>query len=410
MMMRRILIVCWLLAAGCAATPDRPVASGGTQDAITILVAMDGFRPDYLDKGATPTMSALAADGVRASMRPSFPSVTFPNHYALITGKTPDHNGIVYNKMEDEQRPGVTFTMSPSVASDPYWWADATPLWVSAERQGVRTATMFWPGSDYELGGVRPSRWRLFDMDLPGFARVDQLLAWLDEAGPKPRFLTLYFDLVDTAGHNYGPDAADTLGAVAEVDAAIGRLVAGLEKRGLAASTNLVIVADHGMAEVSEDRIINLDALASADIARVLWDGPTAGVYPRAGREAEAEAALTGTHEHGTCWRKGEMPERFGYGTHRRVPPIVCLAEVGWRYRSAQVTQYAGVSKGAHGFDPDAPEMSAVFVAHGPAFRRGASLPEFPNVSVYPLLAKLIGVTPEAGDGAMEDVRGALRE
>jgi predicted AlkP superfamily pyrophosphatase or phosphodiesterase len=340
-------------------------------------------------------------------MRPGFPSVTFPNHYALVTGKSPDHNGIVYNKMEDAARPGIQFSMSPSVASDVYWWSQATPLWVTAERQGVKTGTMFWPGSDYPLEGVRPTKWRLFDEDLASFARVDQLLGWLDApAAGRPRLLTLYFDLVDTAGHRYGPDAPETTSTTSEIDAAIARLVDGLKSRGLAA--NLVIVADHGMAEVSETRVMDMARLAPPDIARVLWDGTTAGVYPVAGREADAERALLGRKEHGECWRKGEMPARFGYGTNARVPPIVCLADMGWNYRNVPLRADAIPSKGAHGFDPDAPEMAAVFIANGPAFRAGATLSKFPNVSVYPLLAKLAGVTPEANDGSLADASPAL--
>ncbi|MBK6705430.1 MAG: 50S ribosomal protein L17 [Caulobacteraceae bacterium] len=152
------------------------------------------------------TLSQLAADGVRASMRPSFPSVTFPNHYTLVTGLHPGRHGLVNNRMEDSQRPGVAFTLQDrSVASDEIWWADGTPIWVTAERQGVRTGTMFWPGSEYEIHGQRPSRYRNFDQSLPGFARTDVLLSWLDlPDAERPRFFTLYFDLVDTAGHRFG--------------------------------------------------------------------------------------------------------------------------------------------------------------------------------------------------------------
>lgn len=388
-----------LALAACASSP------GPSAQPVTILISIDGFRTDYLDRGATPVMAKLAREGVRGSMRPSFPSVTFPNHYALITGKTPDHNGIVYNSMEDKARPGVTFSMSPTVASDPYWWSQATPLWVSAERQGVKTGTMFWPGSDYELQGVRPSKWRLFDEDMPSFARVDQLLGWMD--GPDaPRLLTLYFDIVDTAGHNYGPDAPETVSATAEVDASIGRLVDGLRGRGIAA--NLVIVADHGMAALSEDKIMDMPKLVPPDVARVLWGGATAGVYPLAGKQAEAERALLGRKDHGECWRKGEMPARFGYGTNPRVPPIVCLADMGWRYRTWTPRPGDKPSLGGHGYDPDSSEMAAVFIANGPAFKAGARLGKFPNVSVYPLLAKLAGVTPEAGDGSLRDTAAAL--
>jgi predicted AlkP superfamily pyrophosphatase or phosphodiesterase len=387
-----------LLVTACASAP-----APDARAPITILVSIDGFRADYLDRGQTPTLSRLAQTGVRASMRPSFPSVTFPNHYTLVTGKRPDRHGIINNTFEDPRFP-MLFSMDAKVAFDPRWWEQATPIWVTAEKQGAQAATMFWPGSDFELEGVRPTCWRLFDQSLPGFSRVDALLGWLDDASISPRLFTLYFDLVDTAGHYYGPDAPETMGAVAEVDAAIARLVAGLEKRGRTA--NLVVVADHGMASISTTRTIDLGV--APDIARVIWAGPFAGIAPAAGREADAEAALLGRKEHGECWRKGEMPERLHYGTNSRIPAIICLADVGWMFTSLQLAPYSRVSLGAHGFDPASPEMAALFVANGPAFKTGVTLPAFDNVSVYPLLAQLVGIAPEANDGALSDTAAGL--
>lgn len=405
-MLRNLPFVFAVLAAGCATPPP-----GEPPPPLTLLISIDGFRPDYLDRGQTPVLSTLADQGVLAAMRPSFPTVTFPNHYTLVTGRRPDSHGIVSNRMEDAARPGVTFTLSNvAVSSDLLWWSDATPIWITAEQQGVRTATMFWPGSDFDLGG-RPSMWSRYDQSLPDFARVDRLLDWLDVPSAKrPRFATLYFDIVDTAGHYYGPDAPETTSAVAQVDAAIGRLMEGLRSGGLAETTNVVIVSDHGMADVSEDRIISLDARFAPEQARVIWDGPVAAVKPVSGHETEVERALLGRGDHGECWRKNELPGRFQYGSHRRVPEIVCLADSGWRYRSSQTTSTGGrLSLGAHGFDPALPEMAALFLAHGPAFRKGLTLEPFDNVSVYPLIARLTGVEPLPNDGAIEDVVGGLR-
>lgn len=403
---RLCLIAAFLAFAACASPPS----AGSKTDDITILVSIDGFRADYLDRNATPTLSRLAAEGVRGSMRPSFPTVTFPNHYALVTGLTPDHNGLVGNAMEDATRPGVVFGISKrDIASDPIWWDDAEPIWVTARRQGVRVATMFWPGSDYVIRGQRPDLWLDFDKELPGFARVDQVLRWMDApASERPKLVTLYFDLVDTAGHNYGPDAPETHSATAEVDAALTRLVDGLRARGLEQRANLVIVADHGMADISADRVISLDPLITPETALVLYAGPYAAISPLPGQTEVVERALLGRSAHGECWRKADMPARLGYGTHRRAPAIVCLADMGWRYHSTQLSKTPGADGGAHGFDPDAPEMAAIFIGHGPAFRRGVKLPSFRNVSVYPLLATLVGITPEPNDGALADTAPAL--
>jgi len=372
-----------------------------------ILVSIDGFRADYLDRGVTPTLSRLAAEGARASMRPSFPSKTFPNHYTIVTGLRPDRHGIINNTMEDPERPGVTFTLSNrEVTSDPIWWRGGVPIWVTAERQGVRTATMFWPGSDFELHGGRPSEWRAFDMAVPSETRVDTLLSWFDSDREHPRFATLYFDIVDTAGHTYGPHAPETNAAVAQADAAIARLVDGLAARGVRA--NLIILADHGMAEVSDDRIIDLDALAPPTIAYVVWDGPFAGVRALPGHEAALDAALVGRREHDECWRRGELPARLRYGTHKRTPSVICLADTGWRYRSARFQHWPG--RGDHGFDNEAPDMAALFLANGPAFRSGVTLAPFDNVSVYPLMTRLIGVKPRRNDGNVADFAAALRD
>jgi len=389
---RRFALAALVFLAACAhaAAPER------TGEPITILISIDGFRPDYLDRGQTPTLSQLAAQGAHAKMRAAFPSITFPNHYTLVTGVRPDTHGVVNNRMEDPERPGITFTLSDrAVAADPIWWRGAPPLWVTAARQGVRSATMFWPGSDYELEGVRPAFWRSFDQTLTDFARVDTLLGWLDAPeGERARFYTLYFDIVDTAGHRFGPDAYETIAAAAQVDAAMARLLAGLEARGVAA--NLVIVSDHGMAEISDERLIDLDAMMAPGSGRVVWDGPLAGVQPIDGADI---SQLAGVHPHGECLRKEDAATRWGFGAHVRVPAVICLAEVGWRYRSAQIPPYRTPSLGAHGYDPAAPEMASLFIAYGPAFRAGVELPAFDSVSVYPLLADLIGVEPAANEG-----------
>lgn len=393
-----MLVVQLAAMAGSAAAAERPPL---------ILVSIDGFRPDYLDRGITPHLSALAAGGARGAMRPSFPSKTFPNHYALVTGLRPDRNGIVENTMEDPKLPRVTFRMSNREAvQDRRWWDDAEPIWVTAEKAGIPTAPVFWPGSEAPVRGVRPRHFLRFDMATPEAVRVDRLLALLDQPGAdRPGFLTLYFDTVDTAGHHHGPDAAETNAAVAAVDAQIGRLVAGLQARGLA--TNLVVVSDHGMAATSPERRVFMDDYLPKSAYRSLSGGAFMTIYPARGREADVRRRIVGRHPHFECWPKNRIPARFAYGAHRRVAPIFCLAQTGWAlttrdYRPAQP------ELGNHGFDPFDPAMRAVFVAHGPAFRRGAVLADFDNVDVYPLLAHLLGVPARPGDGAVRALQPAL--
>lgn len=382
---------------------------------LTILVSMDGFRADYLDRGLTPNLKALADDGARGAMRPSFPSLTYPNHYTLVTGKRPDRNGVVGNEMEDAVIGGPKFTMNAPTASDPRWWNQAKPFWWSVERQGKTAAAMFWPGSEVAIDGVRPTYWIKYQHDLPYEARVDQVLAWLDRAdGPSPAFATLYFDAADTEGHHYGPDSPELNGALARLDRQIGRLVEGLKTRGRFEATDMVIVADHGMAPLPAANRVVLDDLIDLSKIHLVTKGAVTSFSPRPGQARAVEAAfLRRSPPHMTCWKKRAIPARFHYGRNRRVPAIVCLSETGWYTTTleakARPGRWDGKDGGAHGFDPYDPLMRAVFVAHGPSFKPGVVLPPFDNVDVYPLLARITGVTPEKGDGSLAVVGRALR-
>ncbi|MBX3566208.1 MAG: alkaline phosphatase family protein [Sphingomonas sp.] len=386
-----------------ARTPAPAPVAAKARAPVTILISIDGFRSDYLERGVTPNLSKLAAEGVTAPMHPSFPSKTFPNHWTLVTGLRPDRHGITANKMKDAGQPDVTFTMSND---DPFWWNAADPIWVDAENAHIRTSTSFWPGSnvaigghkekpgDWEaIGGTRPSDWAQFNQSITGEQRVNGVLDWLRRpAAIRPRFVTLYFNTVDDAGHDFGPDDARTTEAVAKVDAQIGMLVQGLRQLGQRA--NLVIVADHGMAATSSERVIALDQMLALDTVDVLETGPYLSLTPVAGQEALVEKALLGKHPHAECWRKGEIPARFHYGTNPRIPPIFCLAETGWLFNKSVPTK--SFSAGNHGWDNMAPEMTALFIASGPAFR-AAKLPAFDNVDVYPLLRDLIGLPAKPG-------------
>lgn len=389
------------------------------REPITLLISIDGFRPDYLERGATPNLNALAAKGISAAMRPSYPSKTFPNHWTLVTGLRPDRSGIVANKFLDAGKPGETFTM---MSDDPFWWNTAEPIWVTAEKAGIRTATAFWPGSNVAwggerakewpnpmVGGTRPQDWVQFNQALSDRQRVDIVVDWMRRpADTRPRFVTLYFDEVDTAGHQYGPADPRTTEAVAAVDAAIGRLVEQLTALGQ--PVNFVIVADHGMAPIAEDRVILLDSFSNTKDYDVVEDGVYASINPKPGKVAKVEKALLGAHgPHLTCYRKAEVPERFHYGKNPRVPAILCMPETGWTvvaHKPKFKTQ-----GGAHGYDNDAPEMRALFIGSGPAFKPLGKLPTFDNVDIAPLLRDLLGLPAGVGlDGDDAPFREALKK
>lgn len=392
-----LAVTLWLSACATAPQPvRRPL----------VMISMDGFRADYLDRGITPTLSRLAAQGVRAKgMRPSFPSLTYPNHYTLVTGLRPDHHGLVHNIMEDGPS-GLKFTLGDRTqVRNPLWWEQGEPLWVTAGRAGRKTASLFWPGDETPIHGRQPDRWLTFDQGMPAEKRVDLVLSWF--AAERPDLTTLYFDDVDTAGHGDGPDSPRANAAVARVDAAVGRLIAGLKAQGLDEDDyDLMVMADHGM--VRADTLVFLDDAANGT-ARVVAGGGTALLAPLPGREAAAREALVKRHEHMTCWDKAEIPARYHYGSNARVPAIVCLGDTGWYLTTHAAADGRKPSMGQHGFDPYAPQMAALFIGHGPAFKRGAVIEDMDNVDVYPLAMHLLGVTPRPHDGQWRHVAGALK-
>lgn len=399
LLLRLFILAVLSLAVPAAAAPAKPD--------LLILVSLDGFRSDYLAHGKTPVLAGLAAEGVQGPMRPSYPSLTFPNHYTLVTGRRPDRNGIVDNAMDDPVL--GHFTMEKS--TDPRWWNEAEPLWVTADRQGLKTATMFWPGSDRIIRGHQPDYWKAYDKTLLADDRVDQVLKWLDlPPEQRPNFVTLYFDLVDTEGHHHGPNSKELDAALVSTDASVGRLLAGLKARGLYERTNLIVVADHGMADTSKDRLIYIDDIAGDPKAiHTVTLGTSSGLSITSDAPKGTLGKLLARHDHMQCWKKADIPRRLHYGRNPRVPPVVCLAEVGWYITTHErLAAMKDFNLGSHGFDPAAPQMAALFIAEGPAFQHGKSLPAFDNVDIQPLMAQLLHIRAPKPDGSARTFRGVL--
>ena len=398
-----------MLLGGCAARVREAPTPVDPGRATVVLVSLDGFRWDYLDRGLTPNLSRLAREGVRAeAMVPVFPTKTFPNHYTLVTGRYPAGHGILGNIFTAPDVGGRLSLWDREAVRDPRFYL-AEPVWVTAERQGQRTAPLFWPGSEAPINGVRPSYALPFDGEMPDTARVRRLLQWLDlPLERRPTFLTLYSSAVDDAGHEYGPDAPETNGAIAQVDSLVGLLTAELVRHGRVRNMNLVIVSDHGMASTGLDRVIRLDDYVSAEAMQVDEMSTLLTAWPVAGLEDSVYRGLKRA-PHLAVYRRAELPPRFHLGGSARVAPIVAIADEGWTI--AQRT--AGnppptIILGNHGFDDTLPSMGAIFIAHGPAFRRGIAVPPFRNIHLYPLLAEVLGITPAPNDGSLDSVRALL--
>ena len=410
-----LLLICALLALLLSAC----VQNGSIKDLrpTVVLISLDGFRYDYLDKYEPPNLRSLAHEGVQARwMIPSFPTKTFPNHYTITTGLYPQNHGIVENSVYDTATK-TTFGMdNREEVRNPRWWL-GEPIWVTAEKQGQKAAPFFWPGSEAEIGGRYSTYWMAYDGKVPNEARVDQVLSWLDlPAGERPTFLTLYFADVDHAGHEFSPDAPETREAVLKADAGLGRLTEGLKARGLFGLINLIIVSDHGMATQDPNNVIILDELFDTTLAeKVLWTSEIVSIFPKQGSEDAIYKSLKAKlPPQAKLYRKADVPARLHYSVSPRIAPLLVLPDEGWTLLTRKVFddrkakgERQGLG-GGHGYDNELPSMRAIFVAHGSAFKKGALIEPFENVQVYNLMTRILGLTPAPNDGTDVLVNAAL--
>lgn len=391
--MRHLLFSAALAAALLVSACGNPATPEGDFSRTVILISTDGTHPAMVARAHTPILDRLASEGRSApeGMIPVFPTKTFPNHYAIVTGLYPAEHGIVGNSMYDPER-DATFTIRDRAAvEDPAWWT-GEPIWTTAERNGIRSATYFWVGSESPYDGIRPSYWYPYDSSVSGADRVDQVLSWLDlPRGERPEVITLYFSDVDSEGHRHGPDASEVTRAVEQFDAHMGRLVDGLEARKLMGRIHLIVVSDHGMAGVSPDRIVFLDDYIDLDDVTVVESGPNLAMNVTDGKEEVVFDALVGAHPELSVWKKTDMPERFHFNGNPRIPDINGYVASGWLVVPSR-EGFRGASGGAHGYDNQEPSMRALFVAHGPSFAPGTTAEPFENIEVHDMLLRILGL------------------
>jgi predicted AlkP superfamily pyrophosphatase or phosphodiesterase len=402
------LLACTL--AACREAPPPPA-----ERAILLLISIDGFRWDYLDKFKPPTLMRLAAEGVQADgLIPQFPSKTFPNHYTIVTGLTLAHHGIISNNMRDSEIPGEFSLSNRDVQSDPRWWG-GEPIWNTAETQGRIAGAMFWPGSETVIGGRQATYWTPFEDDMPHAERVNRVLGWLKlPEETRPSFLTLYFSDVDSAGHSWGPDSAEVKNAVMRVDASLGELVAGVKTAGLDDRVHYVLVSDHGMAALSPDRVIVVDDYIDVTTADIVDWSPVLALTPKDGDVDTMYAALKDKHPALAVYRSRELPPEFGLTGHPRLPAIFALAKEGWSIASKRDVQRWGDPDrhppgGTHGYDAGARSMHGLFIANGPRIRRGLKVKPFENIHVYEFMCAVLGLRPAKNDGDPGVTRDMLR-
>ena len=367
---------------------------------LTIVVSLDAFRWDYPTIYNTPWLDSIAANGVAATMVPSYPSSTFPNHFTLATGLVPDHHGIVNSQFWAPEK-GELFSMGDSATRyNPYYFG-GEPIWVTAKKQGVKSASIYWVGSDVAIQGLYPDYYLRWDNEprLTYPQRVDEALriAKLPES-ERPSLLMVYFDEPDWTTHHYGPIAQESEAVIEELDSLMGILYRGLKE--LDYGVNLIVTSDHGMTEISDEKFISIEQTVNPDwVERIVSTNPTS-IFCKEGCRDSLFEQLSKV-KHISVWRKEEVPAHLNYGTSNHLGDIIVAPDLGWQF----ATTPRGLN-GAHGYDINEPDMQIIFRACGPDFKRGYTLPHsFSNVDLYSILAELLKIEPAKTDGSLEKVQ-----
>jgi len=371
----------------------------------TIIVSLDGFRWDYTEKYHAPNISQMAEEGAWTAMRPSYPASTFPNHYAMATGLVPDHNGIVNNSFWDPESQKIFSTGNKETASDGRFFL-GEPIWLTAQRQGLHTSVVYWVGSDVAIQGKYPDSYKSYREPplVEYFARVDTAMTHLKKKKEeRPRLVMIYFDEPDHMGHLHGPDSPEVSQAVEHVDSVIGYLRAEIKKLDIANKVNLIVLADHGMTSISDDRNVKPSDYIKPEWYEHIITGTPTSIFSKPEYRDSIYNALKQA-PHIKYWKKEDIPAELQYGSSPRVGDIVVAPDMGWQFSEEPRHQ-----KGAHGYDNHDTEMLALFRAVGPSFKKGFHATEFQNVDIYPLLTYLLGIEPAPNDGQFDRIKQVLK-
>lgn len=368
-----------------------------------VILSLDGFRWDYPDKAKTPNLQNIAENGVKAkSIRPAFPSVTFPNHYTMATGLYPDHHGIVNNVFFDPES-GKKYSMTDPSSKDPYFYGGES-IWITAEKQGIKTASLFWVGTETAIQGMQPTYWKPYDQDLPFRQRVDTVIAWLNLPEEKrPHLIMWYIHEPDKSGHYFGPDNRKTLTMVNLLDSVVGVFISKVNALPIASKVNIIVTSDHGMCPTSNDRVVVLNNYVKCDwFDNIEGHNPVINLKVKTGYLDSAYLALKQV-PHISVWKHGRLPKKLHYGNNPRTLDLIVLADSSWSVNMDNSKTYRG---GTHGYDPDNTDVQAIFYAKGPAFKKGYQQPTFDNIDLYDIFAKVLNIKPVKNDGSLKPVKG----
>lgn len=364
-------------------------ATYAAKEQTVVLVSIDGMRWDYIEKHGAPNLKAMAAKGVRAQkLMPVYPTKTFPNHISIITGLLPVNHGIVDNNFCDKARKNECYSMGKGMRDST--WVNGIPLWNLAKMQGLKSATYFWPESDARFNGMTPDYYFHYSKYSEYQGRVDQIIQWLSlPKAQRPRFVASYFSLVDSMGHEFGPDAPQTRDAVKQLDELMGQLQTRLSK--LEQEINLVIVSDHGMAHVNPEQSIDVSTLPQNDNFIVKNTGPRLLIYAKPAVISEQITTYKQRLQQAANERytvlNDEQLAGYHYNKGTRVGDIVVQTNAPAVFTNEGKAMYLGT----HGY-AYTDDMAATLIAVGPAFKQGLSLEKVNNLDIYPVLAKVMGL------------------
>ncbi|XP_070556777.1 ectonucleotide pyrophosphatase/phosphodiesterase family member 5-like [Ptychodera flava] len=379
---------------------------------LTLLISFDGFRWDYLQKVETPNFDVLISDGsfVPNGIVPTFITKTFPNHFTIATGLYEESHGIVATDMYDPVLNEKFHIGGEDSTSSKWWDVGAEPIWVTNQKHGGRTGVYYWPGSETEIMGIRPNRYKINNDTTPFERRIDDVIDWFTDEDPINLGL-LYFNEPDHTGHTSGPESDEILDVIRLCDDTIGYLIQRLQEADLYQKINILITSDHGMTEISPDRLIQLDDYVNPDLYVLVDSSPVAAIYPVDNRNTMAiYNAFARKHPNMTVYLKDSIPDHFHYKHNRRIMPIIAVADEGWCIVGDKTTWLNDTEiEGGHGYDNRYKSMHPFFIAHGPAIKRDFTLEQFNNVDIYPLICKIMEIEAAPNNGSLAIAGTMLR-
>ncbi len=382
------------------------------QKPYVLLVSYDGFRWDYLNRGLTPNLDKIRQNGVSAlSLKPAFPSKTFPNHLSIITGMYPDNHGIIGNFFEDPFK-GLKYKLNDSISVRDGRWYLGEAFWETAERNGIKTASYFWPGSEINILYRHPSYFIKYDHNRSYREKINGIINWLKlPPNVRPHFITLYFHETDTYGHLYGPNSTEVNNSIKYLDSIASFLLSELSKINMLDSINIIFVSDHGMTEISKEKSINIIKLIEKYNCKVQEDGPLMFVEPPFQFKKEVYEILKKNEDNYKVYLKEEMPDFYHFKNHPFISSIIIIADLGWSLISNNISTWLNYNKGNHGYDNNQLDMHGIFIAVGPAFKKNYKTGTLWNIDIYPLLCKIFNISPRSNiDGKLERIQFILKE